>query len=170
MRPPRRTRQRILAGVTGRWSHGGGTVSGGIWCASAITSTAPKTAAGESTRRFVRARSSSPVAWWCPATAQRAGPQRVAVDPGAALGEMDVQPRCLDVADELMPLDPLVVADGRDDVPVAEGDVAVGTDSARWPWTMHDAAADRVHRGAVRGSDVDPEVEGPRRCPRCAGR
>ena len=48
--PPRRTRQRTRSGVTGRSFHGGGTGSGGSWCASAITSTAPEIASGESAR------------------------------------------------------------------------------------------------------------------------
>ena len=47
---PRRTRQRIRAGVTGRLSQGGGTLRAGIWWASAITSTGPKIEVGERTR------------------------------------------------------------------------------------------------------------------------
>ena len=50
VRPPRRTRQRIRDGVTGRSFHGAGTGSGGIWCASAITSTAPVIPSGRSAR------------------------------------------------------------------------------------------------------------------------
>ena len=115
------------SGVTGRPYHGSGTGRGGIWCASAITSTAPRSARASSawplrestifvTLRHGRVRPRR----------ERARPQRVAVDAAAVLGEVHVQPRRLDVPEQLVPLrDALVVLDGRDDVPVAEVDVAV---------------------------------------------
>ena len=117
---PRRMRQRIRAGVTGRLSQGGGTLRAGIWWASAITSTGPKIEVGRGRGRCGRTRSWSPVAWWCLPRGQRSGSEGVAVEPGAAFGEMEVQPGCGDVPDELVAFDVLVVADGRDDVPVAE--------------------------------------------------
>ena len=114
VRPPRRTRQRIRAGVTGRPFHGAGTASGGIWCASAITSTAPEIAAGESARPLrektifghLRLGRVAP-------RRERSRSQRVAVDAGAVLGEVHVQPRRLDVTHELVLRDPLVVAARR---------------------------------------------------------
>ena len=157
---PRRMRQRIRAGVTGRLSQGGGTLRAGSWCASAITSTGPKIDLGESDAA-VAGEHDLGHAWLGGVLprGQRSRSQRVAVDPGAALGEMDVQPGCRDMADELVAFDVLVVADGGDDVPVAERDVAVEHRERLRAVAVDDAGADGVDRGAVGGGDVDPEVE-----------
>ena len=61
--------------------------------------------------------------------------------------------------DELVAFDVLVVADGRDDVPVAEGDVAVEHGERLGAVAVDDAGADGVDGGVVGGGDVDPEVE-----------
>ena len=96
---------------------------------------------------------------------QRSRPQRVPVDPGAMLRKMDVKPGRLDVADDLMRRNPLQVGDRRDDVPVAEGELAVHDRQRPPAFEMDDPAPHRVYRCAVRRRDVDPEVE----CPRTAG-
>lgn len=90
---------------------------------------------------------------------ERAGPQRVAVLAAPPLCEVDVQPRRLDVAEQLVARDALLVGDRRDDVPVAEVD-AVTRDGDR-PRTLQkdDAGVDRVDRRPVRRGDVDAEVE-----------
>jgi hypothetical protein len=72
---------------------------------------------------------------------------------------VDVEPRRLDVADDLVLRDPLPVTHRRDDVPVTERDVAVCDRQRPRAVEMNDTAADRVHRRAVRCRDVDPEVE-----------
>ena len=63
------------------------------------------------------------------------------------------------MADELVPFDALVVVDGRDDVPVAERNVAVEHGEGLGAVEVDDTGADCVDRGAVGGGDVDPKVE-----------
>ena len=160
----RRTRQRKRAGVTGRPFHGAGTASGGIWCASAITSTAPEIASGVSgrplrestifvTRGLVATFHGVNAPW----------SQRVAVAARAVLCEVEVQPGRLDVTQQLVLLHVLTVAHGRDDVPVAEGEIAVGDRQRPAALEMHNTGPDRIDRGAVRRRDINPEMERPRR-------
>ena len=101
VRLPRLTRQRKPAGVTGRPSQGGGTGTGGIWCASAITSTAPKIHRPEA--RPLRERT---IFVTCGGVVSDQGQRRPAgagpVGLRSALGEMKMQPRSLDVAEQLV--------------------------------------------------------------------
>ncbi len=62
---------------------------------------------------------------------------------------MDMEPGRFDVTHELMLLDPLVVAHGWDDVPVAEVEVAVCDRQRPRALEVHDAGADRVDGSAV---------------------
>ena len=62
-------------------------------------------------------------------------------------------------AHELMLLDAPEVAHGRNDVPVAEAEVAVGTESDRGLPRCTMPSADRVDGCANLGRDVDPEME-----------
>ena len=56
---------------------------------------------------------------------ERSRPQRVTVDTGTVLGEVQVQPRRFDVTDKLMLGNSLVVTHGGDHVPVAEVNIPV---------------------------------------------
>ena len=61
--------------------------------------------------------------------------------------------------DQLVSCDVLVVLDGGDDVPVAEGDLAVEDGDRLGTVAVDAAGADGVDGGVVGGGDVDPEVE-----------
>ena len=63
---------------------------------------------------------------------------------------MDVQPRRIDVAEQLMARDALAMADGGDDVPVAELAPAGINGDGSVVLEVHDAGLDRVHRRPVR--------------------
>ena len=53
----------------------------------------------------------------------------------------------------------LQVVDRRDDVPVAEAEIAIDDRERAAALKMHDPAPDCVHRRPVRRRNVDPEVE-----------
>ena len=78
---------------------------------------------------------------------------------------MNVTPRLLDVAEQLVALHRLVVLDRRDDVPVAERPPAAGRDDRkRAPaLQMHRPRLDAEDRRPVSRGDVDAEVEAARR-------
>src|SRR5439155_5897013 len=79
-----------------------------------------------------------------------------------SLREVDVQPRRLDVPEQLVLRHFLVVLDGWDDVPVTEGDVTRSDRDRARVLEVHLPGLDREDRRPVRGRDVDPEVERPR--------
>ena len=100
------------------------------------------------------------------------GPDRVEVAPVDALGEVDVAPRRLDVAEQLVQADLLVVGDRRHDVPVAERAAVGCLHRDRVPVILDEdlAGRDRVDGRAVGRRDVDAEVEGVARVLRRADR
>ena len=70
---------------------------------------------------------------------------------------MDMERWRGDMPDELVSVDALVVLYGGNDVPVAN--VAVEDGECLGAMAVDAAGADCVDRGAVGGSDIDPEVE-----------
>ena len=79
------------------------------------------------------------------------------------LGEMKVQPRCLDVTEQLVLSDPLTVSNSGDDMRVAERGLSGDDRERSASLEMHLAGRDGVYRCPVWSGDVDPEVERPRR-------
>ena len=153
------------------FAHGGGTGSGGKSQASTITSTDPLTSSGES--------SLPPREKTIPAIRGELGsshgvsaalPQRVPVLPPTALGEVDVTPRRLDVAQQLVLPHRLPVPDGRHDVPVAEGAPAAARDDRERAAALEvrRPGLDRVHAAPSRAemsipkwnAREDPEMRG----------
>ena len=90
------------------------------------------------------------------------GPDGIEVPLADALGEVDVAPALLDVAEQLVQSDLLVMGDRGLDVPVAEGAAVGGLHRDGVPLVLDEdlARRDRVDGGAVGRRDVDAEVEG----------
>ena len=76
---------------------------------------------------------------------------------------MEMKPGSLDVTEQLVPPDPLVMGDGRDDMPVAKRGVTRDDRQRAAALEMYLAGTDGVDGRAVRSRDVDPEMKRPRR-------
>ena len=142
------------------FAHGGGTGSGGKSQASTITSTEPLTSSGESS--LPRPEKTIPaIRGELGSSHGASAPFRSGFRywPPTALGEVDVTPRRLDVAQQLVLPHRLPVPDGRHDVPVAEGAPAAARDDRERAAALEvrRPGLDRVHRRPVPGRDVDPE-------------